>query len=75
MASAGGVGVAVTGGGAAAAGGACAGGCMDVQLAALRERAFRGVHLNVNATDRRAVGLCHYLGFQACAPATGPSSV
>jgi hypothetical protein len=36
---------------------------MDVQLAALRERGLPGVHLNVNAADGRALGLCRHLSF------------
>jgi ribosomal protein S18 acetylase RimI-like enzyme len=36
---------------------------MDLQLAALRERGSRGVHLNVNAANLRAVGFYHHLGF------------
>ncbi len=68
MTSVGGVEVAVTGGAAAAAGGACAGGCLDVQLAALRERGVPGVHLNVNTADGRFVGLCYHLGFTGLRP-------
>jgi GNAT superfamily N-acetyltransferase len=36
---------------------------IDVQLAALRERGSRGVHLNVNAANRRALGFYRHLGF------------
>ena len=36
---------------------------MDMQLAALRERGSRGVHLNVNSANRRALGFYHHLGF------------
>jgi ribosomal protein S18 acetylase RimI-like enzyme len=36
---------------------------MDLQLAALRERGSRGVHLNVNAANLRALGFYHHLGF------------
>jgi ribosomal protein S18 acetylase RimI-like enzyme len=36
---------------------------MDLQLAALRERGSRGVHLNVNAENLRALGFYHHLGF------------
>ena len=36
---------------------------MDMQLAALRDRGSRGVHLNVNAANQRALGFYHHLGF------------
>jgi GNAT superfamily N-acetyltransferase len=36
---------------------------MDMQLAALRERGSRGVHLNVNSANLRALGFHHHLGF------------
>ena len=37
---------------------------MDAQMAALRERGSRGVHFNVNAANRRALGFYHHLGFR-----------
>jgi GNAT superfamily N-acetyltransferase len=36
---------------------------MDVQIAALRERGSRGLHLNVNAANQHALGFYHHLGF------------
>jgi ribosomal protein S18 acetylase RimI-like enzyme len=36
---------------------------MDTQIAALRERGSRGVHLNVNAANKRALGFYRHLGF------------
>jgi GNAT superfamily N-acetyltransferase len=36
---------------------------MDAQISALRERGSRGVHFNVNAANRRALGFYQHLGF------------
>jgi ribosomal protein S18 acetylase RimI-like enzyme len=36
---------------------------MDLQISALRERGSPGVHLNVNAANRRALGFYRHLGF------------
>jgi GNAT superfamily N-acetyltransferase len=36
---------------------------IGMQLVALRERRSRGVHLQVNAQNRRALGFYHHLGF------------
>jgi ribosomal protein S18 acetylase RimI-like enzyme len=36
---------------------------MDTQAAALRDQGSPGVHLNVNAANRRALGFYHHLGY------------
>jgi GNAT superfamily N-acetyltransferase len=41
---------------------------IDMQLGALRDRGSRGVHLHVNAENRRALGFYHHLGFTELRP-------